>query len=168
MNNGIKNRVLTALVILLLVANTATIAFFWINREKHPPPAGRPDDFLIKELVLDQQQQAQLKDLVDEHRRAAEQLRLEIKTAKETFFDLLKQGQVADTTQESAAKVISDKTRELDLLTWKHFQKIRLLCNPAQQIKFDNLVQEVTSMMAPPRPPGPPNGNNDRPPPPGQ
>ena len=166
------------MVVLLLVANAATIAMFWLGKKKQPlQPKGAPKEFLIKELKLDTRQQEQLQVLVKEHRQAAEQLRKKTREAKESFFDLLKQANVTDSTKQEAAKAVSISTEALDLLTLNHFQKIRALCTAEQQTKFDEIIHQVTAMMGQPRPqmgPGndrkgpPPDGpDGDRPPPPG-
>ncbi len=182
MNPVAKNKLLVWLVALLLVANAASIALFWLGKSKQPPrPKGTPNEFLIKELKLDTAQQVQLEILVKEHRAAAEKLRGKIRESKEAFFDLLKQPSVADSSKQAAAKAVSVNTEELDLLTFTHFEKIRALCTTQQQQKFDEILQQVTSMMGQPRPPvgpgrgpggeqGPPPGGpgGDRPPPPGQ
>lgn len=180
MNSTAKNKLLVWLVLLLLVANAATIAMFWLSKKSShsPKPNEAPKEFLIKELKLNTTQQAQLEVLVKEHRQAAEQLRRKTREAKESFFDLLKQSNVSDSVKRVAAKAVSVSTEELDLLTLNHFQKIRALCTPGQQIKFDEIINQVTRMMGQPRPPmgqgderkGPPPGGNgdDRPPPPGQ
>jgi periplasmic protein CpxP/Spy len=177
MNTAAKNKLLIWLVALLLVANAASIAMFWLGKKKLPPqPKGPPNEFLVKELKLDEKQQAQLDVLVKEHRQAAEQLRRKTREAKESFFDLLKQTNVTDSAKQAAAKSVSAITEELDLLTLNHFQKLRAICTPEQQKKFDEIIHEVTSMMGQPRPPmGPGNGplgprpggpGGDRPPPP--
>jgi periplasmic protein CpxP/Spy len=179
MNATAKNKLLVWLVALLLVANAATIAMFWLGKKKQPPPPkGAPNEFLIKELKLDTKQQEHLDVLVKEHRQQAERLRGKTREAKESFFDLLKQANVTDSAKQSAAKAVSVSTEELDLLTLNHFQKIRALCTPEQQKKFDEIIHQVTSMMGQQRPPmgpgndrqGPPPGgpDGDRPPPPGQ
>jgi Spy/CpxP family protein refolding chaperone len=165
MNTVAKNKLLTWLVILLLVANAASIAMFWLSRGKNPPPPkGTPQEFLVKELKLDSKQQEQFDSLRKEHRQAADQLREKIKAAKESFFDLLKQTNVSDSLKQSTAKAVSLFTEELDLLTLNHFQKIRSLCTPEQQKKFDEIIQQVTSMMAPPHPPAGPGGRQGPPP----
>lgn len=180
MNPSAKNKLLVWLVVFLLVANAATIAMFWLNKKPNQSatPNNAPKDFLIKELQLDTKQQEQLEVLVKEHRAAAQQLRRKTKEAKESFFDLLKQANVTDSVKQTAAKVVSAITEELDLLTLNHFQKIRSLCTAEQQTKFDEIIHQVTSMMGQPRPPmgpgkdrqGPPPGGPDgnRPPPPEQ
>jgi len=165
MNTVAKNKLLTWLVILLLVANAASIAMFWLSRGKNPPtPKGTPQEFLVKELKLDSKQQEQFDSLRKEHQEAANQLREKIKTAKESFFDLLKQPDVSDSLKQATAKTVSSFTEELDILTLNHFQKVRSLCTPEQQKKFDEIIQQVTSMMAPPHPPEGPGGPKGPPP----
>jgi len=174
MNSGTKNKLLTWLVVLLLVANAATIAMFWLGKPKRPaqPPQGQAKDFLIKELKLDSNQQVKFDGLVKEHRAAVEQLREKIKGAKDNLFDLLKEQNVPDSTKKNAAAAVSVITEEIDLLTLNHFQKVRNICNSEQQKKFDEIIHQVTSMMGQQRPPmgpdGPPPGGpgGDRPPPP--
>jgi Spy/CpxP family protein refolding chaperone len=166
MNTGTKNKLLVWLVALLLVANAATITLFWLGRNKRPPePKGSPREFLSKELSLDTKQQAQLEELVKEHRSAAEQVRPKIREAKEAFFELLKQPGVTDSAKQAAAKLVSVQAETLDLLTFGHFQKIRALCNADQQKKFDAIIQDVVRMLGQPRPPmGPGNGRQGPPP----
>jgi len=173
MNHTAKNKVLTWLVVILLIANAATITMFWLGKPKQPvQPKGQPKDFLIKELKLDTNQQAQFEVLVKEHRAAVEQLRKKIKGAKDNLFDLLKEQNVSDSTKRNAAAAVSIITEEIDLLTLNHFQKVRAFCNPEQQKKFDTIIHQVTGMMGQQRPPmgpgGPPPGGpgGDRPPPP--
>lgn len=178
MSTVAKNKLLTWLVILLLVANAATIAMFWFNKKQHPPqPKGSPKEFLIKELKLDSAQKVQLEVLVNEHRQAAEQIREKIKQAKDSLFELIKEPGATDSAKQAAAAACSRLTEQLDLLTLNHFQKIRTLCNTEQQKTFDNIIQNVTRMMGQPQPPGRPGGGpppggphpeGDRPPPPGQ
>jgi Spy/CpxP family protein refolding chaperone len=178
-----KNKLLTWLVVLLLLANTATLAMFWLNKKQHPPqPKGTPNEFLVKELKLDAKQQEQLDVLVKEHRQMAEQIREKVRAAKDSLFDLVKNPTATDKAKQSAAAVCSRLTEQLDVLTVNHFQKLRALCNAEQQKKFDEIIQDITRMMGQPQPPGrpgeppgppqggphpPPGGpDGDRPPPP--
>ena len=168
MNPVTKNKLLTWLVVLLLIANAATITMFWVGKPKQPvQPKGQAKDFLIAELKLDTKQQEQFLVLVKDHRKAVEQLRVKVKEAKDNFFDLLKQKEVADSVKKTAAAAVSTITEQIDLLTLNHFQKVRELCNPEQQKKFDEIIHQVTSMMGQQRPrmgPGgsPPGGPNEK------
>ena len=168
MNGGNKNRLLTWLLLLLLIINAATIVLFWIGRTRqHPGGKGSPKDFLIKELKLDDKQWAQFEDLARAHRAAVEPLRQKVREAKDRLFDLVKETNASDSTKQEAAAAVSKLTEQIDILTLNHFQQVRAICNADQQVKFDKIIHEITSMMAP-RPGGPPPGpGGDRPPPPG-
>jgi Spy/CpxP family protein refolding chaperone len=179
MNSSEKNKLLIWLVALLLVANAASIAMFWLGKSKQPPPPKEtPKEFLIRELKMDTKQQQQFEILVTDHQQKAMFIRDRVKMLKENFFDLLKQPNVTDSIKNEKAATVSYLVQKLDLLAFEHFQKIRALCNSEQQKKFDEIINEVTAMMGQPRPPmgpgndrqGPPPGglDGDRPPPPGQ
>ncbi len=155
MNHTSTNKLLTWLVVLLLIANAITITLFWIDKTRHPqPPGGTPQEFLIQQLKLDTKQQKQLQALVKEHQQSASLQRKKIRESKEAFFDLLHQPVITDSVKQAAAKTASENTEALDLLTFDHFKKIRLLCTAEQQKKFDEIISEVTNMISQPRPPG--------------
>jgi periplasmic protein CpxP/Spy len=164
-----KNKLLLWLVILLLAGNTASIAVFWLGKNKQPAAAkGTPKEFLIKELQLNSRQQEELELLMVKHREEAPGLRKEIRQAKKDFFDLLKQQNIADSSLQAAAKNVSLSIEQLDLFTFTHFKKIRELCTPEQQDKFDSIIEQVTTMMPPPRrfqgPDGDPRKTENTPP----
>jgi protein CpxP len=166
-----KNKFLTWAVILLLLANTATIVAFWMGRKNHGPELkGPPAEFLIKELGLDKTQQKQFLQLVAAHREAANGLREQIRESKDKFFNLLQQPGIADSTRANEAEAVSQLTKQLDLLTFEHFKQVRALCNTDQQRKFDNIIHDVLrSMGGPgPHPNGPPPGDHHGPPSPGE
>lgn len=171
-----KNKLLIGLLVLLLLANIVTIAFFWLGRPKHPAPgfAQSPATYLVKELNLNSTQEQQFMELVKEHQQHAEALRQQIKAAKDKFFKLLQQPSVSDSEKIRAVKSISSITEQLDLVTFDHFKKVRAICNPQQQQKFDSIIQEVLQMVGRPRlgpgmpgPGGPRQGDREGPPPPG-
>ena len=154
-----------ALVILLLVANTATLVIFWIDRAKHGPgPKGEVKDFLVKELKMDSVQQEKFEVLREEHHHAVDSLRAEVRQAKDHLFDLVKDNTATDSLKLATAEEVSRITEKIDLITLDHFQKLRAICTPEQQIKFDELLHEVVNRLgAPPAPKGPPPGGLGRP-----
>lgn len=167
-----KNKWLTILVVVLLALNAATLALFWIGKTREgnqPPPPPPATTYLVKELGLDTTQQNQLKALIDQHRKAAELLRVGIKNAKDSLFELVKHPETSDSAKRMLSAAASSRMAELDLLTLDHFRQIRALCNPEQQKKFDAIIHEVIGRMGPSRPPPPPSGGPGRPegPPPG-
>ncbi|MEN9684883.1 MAG: hypothetical protein RLZZ28_669 [Bacteroidota bacterium] len=170
--------------ILLVVLNIATLTAFWIMQDKRPlPPKNLPNepvDFLVKELGFDSLQKKQLLALRDEHRQQIRKIREENREAKNAFFALLRRTDITDASIDSAAKASAYYDQQTDIITFRHFQKIRNLCTAVQQEKFASIIQEVLRMMAPQnpgRPNGPPPGgepggpsadNEQRRPPPAQ
>ena len=147
--NTRTNKFLIGLVLILIVANIASVALFWMKENK-PTATQQPKSpaaFLIKELQLNGLQQQQFEVLKKEHQAAASTIRKEVKDGKEELFDLLKLSAVADTMKQNAVRKISLLTEELDLLTFHHFEKVRAICNPTQQKRFDEIIKEVTKMM---------------------
>jgi hypothetical protein len=169
MEHSAKNKILTWLVMLLLIANATSIAMFWLGKEKQPLPQQqreRPAEFLIRELQLDTKQQEQLEILRAAHKDAAEILRKQLKEVKGHFFALIKQPGVTDSIKLIASKSVSDVTEKLDLLALNHFIKVKLICNAEQQKKFDKIIAQVTEMISKAGEPGP--NNENRPLPPGE
>ncbi len=168
MNNTVKNKTLTILVVLLLLANAATLAFFWLGRKPKQPPGGMAKEFLIKELNLNTGQQEAYEGMIKEHRQATEPLRQQIKEAKDELFALVKNPSAPDSAKQAAAASANNIVAQLDLVTLNHFQKVRTLCTVEQQKKFDDIIQEAIRMTGQPRHPMPPGGHPQGPPPGGE
>ena len=182
MNHLTKNRGLTWLVLLLMVANATSIAMFWLGKPKQQPqqlhaeqlrqPKGKPQDFLVKELNFDAAQQVQLEIFSKEHREAVNSFHEKIMEAKENFFAILKQKNTTDSAKKKATEAISNITQQIDLLTLNHFEKVRALCTTEQQKKFDEIIKQVIGMMSEQRRTAAPaeplhiGQDGDRPPPP--
>jgi protein CpxP len=157
MNTPPLKKILTALVALLLLANIVAISLYWFGKNgEQEPPKGGPAKFIIKELSLNDAQQQQFMALVNEHQQQVREVREELKMAKDHFFSLLSQPELSDSAKQAAAKEVSVYTEKIDLITLDHFEKVRALCNPEQQQKFDQIIKRVTQMMALPHPPGRP------------
>jgi len=160
-----NNRWLSVVILLLLTANMITLAFLWTGKKADkeyfneppppPPPGGQVFEFLTHELKLDSAQQEAYKKLRDEHRSQVRPFQDSIGKAKDSFFDLLKQENVSDSMVEAYSKKIGNLEQQRDVFTFRHFQKLRAICNKEQQIKFDSIIQQALKQMAPARPPGP-------------
>ncbi len=184
MNNQKNSRWLSLITIILLLANIVTLAILWSNRGEQSATAGtpaqppvQPFEFISRELKLDQQQQDAYKKLRDQHQAIQRVMQDSIRKAKNEFYELLRQPQLPDSAIKAAGKKANDLVAEMDMITFKHFQQVRAICNTDQQQKFDEIIQEVLHRMGgPKRGPGPPPGEmpphgreHDGPPPsPGQ
>ena len=170
MNNSTNNRWLSVLTLLLLTANIVTLALLWMNkssdkgdRQLPPPGGGQVFEFLTHELNLDSSQQETYKKLRDEHRAGVKPLQDSIRKAKDAFFGLMKEGNITDSTVADYSKKASDAVQQLDIFTFKHFQKLRAICTTEQQKKFDNIIQDVLKRMGQQRQQGPPPPNPPQP-----
>ncbi len=168
---------MSGLVILLLIANIATISFFWMGMRNKHDPAQQPSEYIIKELALNVVQQKEYKAMVDDHRKQSKQLNEQIRALKDSFFELLTHENINDSNKNMMATRIAALDQQLDLLTFDHFKQVRKICTLDQQQKFDKIIKDILRMMGRPAPrgnhPPPPGGNRppgppeDGPPPPG-
>lgn len=169
MNNSTNNRWLLVVTLILVTANIVTLALLWTNKtgkgEKFPPlRQEQVFEFVSNELKLDSVQKEAYKKLRDEHQAGQKPLQDSIRKAKDALFSLLEQGNVADSMLQSYSKRAAEAEQQLDLLTFKHFQKLRAICDPEQQKKFDSIIKDVLRRMAPPKRQGPPpEREGDRP-----
>lgn len=174
MNNFTNNRWLTVVILLLLTANIVTLALLWTNKSKEQgemrllPPGGQVFEFLTHELKLDSAQQETYKKLRDEHQAGQKGLQDSIRKAKDALFSLLKQPGVSDSLISAYSRRAVDADQKLDEFTFRHFQKLRAICNAGQQERFDEIIQDALHRMAPPKRQGPPPGMRpgEGPPPP--
>lgn len=170
-----NNRWLSIATLILLIANIATLTVLWTQNKKQGfeksvhPSQGAVFEFLSKELQLTQQQQLEYSQLRDKHQLDQRQFRDSIRKSKDALFSLLNQQNVSDSLLQEYSKRSTAFDQQLDMITFRHFQKVRALCTPKQQEKFDAIIKEAMRRMG--RPPGPGNhpplrGNDHEPPPP--
>lgn len=182
MNYFSKNRFWGLAVLLLVLVNIATLVTFWILKGSNPfkqdGPRKEVVDFIVRELKLDSLQKKQFILLKEEHQQQIRTIKDSIRKAKDDLFGLLKDPNSSEESIVSASKITAALEAEIDLVTFRHFQKLRKICTPEQQKKFDEIIDRVVHSIGSGqpggRPPGPPpNGggpNEGRPdgPPPGE
>lgn len=175
MNNNSK-RWLAIAIALLLIANVVTLILLWSHTKndkgKDGQPQGQVFEYVVKELQLNHQQQDAYAQLRIEHQQGQRMISDSMRMVKDAFFALLKDPNVSDSLVSVNARKAADMEMQLEQLTFKHFQKVRAICTPEQQQKFDKIIEDVLHRMARPRggPPPPPgrdgHGPEGMPPPP--
>jgi len=175
MNNFANNRWVPVITLLLLTANIVTLILLWTNKRpvgraenNLPMPHGQVFEFLTRKLNLDAAQQETYKKLRDEHQAGMTDIRNTIqRKAKEALFDLLKKPNVSDSEIHVYSGRAAAADQQMDEFTFRHFQKLRAICNPEQQQEFDEIIIEALRRMAPPgrqgSPPGRENGEGGPP-----
>lgn len=180
MQTILKNKWLSVLILLLLVANIATLSMYWyaklVDRPK-PEMAkrGAAATFLIKELAFSAEQEKQYRDLIQQHQKQSRLINEQLKESKSNYFDLLQEPQIDSLLADAQLRKITAFQQQLEELTFHHFLQVKKLCTPKQQIKFQTVINKAMRMMGPkqqgPPPPKqdghqPPHGVDGPPPPP--
>ncbi|WP_462255175.1 Spy/CpxP family protein refolding chaperone [Ferruginibacter sp.] len=177
MNAITNNRWITIIILLMLTANIVTLVLLWTHKSNNnslpgqPPVAGQVFEFVTKELQLNAAQQQAYKILREEHQKGQRALQDSIRKAKDIFFALLQQPATADTQIQILSSKVAEAEQQLEIFNFKHFQKLRAICNADQQKKFDSIIKDVLRRLAPGRRQGPPPPGmepGDRMPPPPQ
>ena len=167
MSNFTNNRWFAALMLLFLTANVVTLAILWMHNKKEPPavivPPGPQEqvfEFVTRELKLDTAQQEAYAKLREEHQAGVRPMQDSLRKLKDRFFSLLQQASPTDSLIQRYSREAADLDQQLTLFTFRHFQKLRAICNPEQQQRFDKIIEEVIHRLAPDRrrgmPPPPP------------
>ncbi|HMS32918.1 MAG TPA: Spy/CpxP family protein refolding chaperone [Ignavibacteria bacterium] len=179
MNYFDKNKILTIAVVALIITNLGILVYLWYERSQNfnstgrmssgermqrpegKPPQDRmtseggPKEFLILELKLDEKQKEDYGKLVDEHRAEMKRIREKIRNEKDDMWKEITKPKNENNTAERSAAEIGEDQKQIELITFAHFQKVRELCNDDQKKKFDEVIQETLRMMGPENPPPP-------------
>ena len=146
MRNILNNKIVAWLIGVLILANIATLTFFWIGHLKNQRD-NSPKDFLAKSLHFSEAQKNAYFELAKNHNENANKIREQIKSNKENLFQLLKTEQIVDSVKNTAALKVSLSIQALDILTFDHFKKVRVLCTEEQKPKFDELIQKIVNSV---------------------
>jgi periplasmic protein CpxP/Spy len=171
-----KNKFLVFVIVLLVVLNLVSISFNLFfkesrpwniqNKERKDPLQG----FIERELKFSDEQNKKYNDLRERHFKAGDSVNSLRTEAMKEFFELLKKDNLTENEIFKKASPIGEIEVKQSIETFKHFQSIRSICTPEQQIKFDAIVIEALEKSRPkpgndPGPGGlPPGGESKRPP----
>jgi len=146
MKNIFNNKIVGWLIGLLILANLATLTFFWIGHLKNQRNHS-PKEFLAKSLHFSETQKNAYFELTKDHNESANKIREQIKINKEELFQLLKSEKIDDSIKKNAALKISISIQALDILTFDHFKKVRALCTEEQKPEFNQLIQKMVNSV---------------------
>ena len=111
-------------------------------------------NFLIKELALNEQQQANYMQMKETHEASITPLRKKGGGLRTRFFAHLGKENADSIFIKAVLDSIGENQKEIEMLTFQHFTEVRALCDAQQKLKFDKVIKEALKMMrpAPPRP----------------
>ncbi|HTY08908.1 MAG TPA: hypothetical protein VMF29_07065 [Candidatus Edwardsbacteria bacterium] len=140
-----KTKILIAIVVALLVLNSATLVFLWLQ---HPPRATigprqprDPGAVLSQELGFTQQQQQQFDVLREAHHARMVVLGDSLKHLKDSLYTLLLS---RDSIQAKAlCTAIGGVQQQIEQVTYDHFRQVRSLLTPEQRQKYDPMLRNA-------------------------
>lgn len=139
------NKLLAVAVALLLITNIALVFFMVKGKKKGDDREMKsdPSEIMVKELNMTEEQQAQYKQLKDEHLKNIKPLFDSVRAAKTAYFGLLKDANISDSIADIYSQRIYDRQAIADKATFAHFRKVRNLFTADQQPKFDQFIQKM-------------------------
>jgi Spy/CpxP family protein refolding chaperone len=157
-----KTKLLTITVIGLLLLNFATLGFLFISGTKghkppHDIPEGRhePKEIIIERLHFDANQQKEYGQLIEWHRRKIRQLEDSIRVSKNELYMLLNNDIVDEKAKVTLINEIALFQKQIEATHFKHFEDIKKLCKPEQQVYFNELTEEFGRLFYRNKPPRP-------------
>ena len=150
MNTQPNNKRLLIIIGILLLANLVLVSFFILIK----PVAKRPirgdrkamiTSFLQKEIAFNQQQLQQSESLNEQHRTKIKAMFDAARSDKENEFKQLATDNFSESSIINTATIFAAKQKEIEIVMFKHFKDIRMLCTPQQQPKFDSLFYKMLS-----------------------
>lgn len=168
------NKLLTALVLLLMAMNITLAIALWHGRPQGPTPPGAPPPdnlaFLTQELSLSGKQVEQVRLLRQQHFSALRLTLDSIRQIKDRVLQGTEDGTLQNGELDSLLERLIPLQAAIERKTFEHFTAMRQLLTAEQQGKLKGLLREL---LPPPgvRPPGtgaPPHGPDAAMPPPPQ
>lgn len=142
-----RETLLILAIVFLVLLNLGTLGFLFSKRYIGGRGPRKPDILIIKGLKLNEEQKSQFESLKKEHHSQINEIETGEKAYHKAYFDMLKSAEADSLKIDSVIKSISNAKFKKDLATYKHFQKIRLMCEPQQKILFDSLVNEMGKIL---------------------
>jgi periplasmic protein CpxP/Spy len=153
MSTTSRNKNLIFIIAALLLTNIAVLVYFlWLkepSKQKEQPRNGITEMFQ-NEVGFTEAQVAQYRLLKEEQRAAIKPMFDEMRKAKDSLWRLMSDTTVSDSVLSRAADAIAQKQKALDLQTFNHFKRVRMICTPEQYAKYDTAILRMFSKMGKP------------------
>lgn len=149
--NNTRNKWLIGIIAILLLTNI-TLLFFFLRQdpakqERKDRPGLGFSEFLRKDVGFSPEQMKLFDSLRTEHFKRMRPMFDNISNTKNTFYYRLSDPTLTDSSVDSVAQPIGREQVELDALIFRHFRRVRNICTPEQQKKFDSLFPQIVKKM---------------------
>lgn len=136
-------------ILCLLLLNFGILGYLVFSRNSNSghPPHDAPDKIIIERLKMDERQQDSFNELKHEHHSQIMELQEQSSEIHKALYTLLKTGNTRDAVKDSLLKLLQQNALEREQVTFDHFQKLRAVLRTEQQVKFDELVEEMSQRI---------------------
>lgn len=150
-----RNRNLLIIIGVLLLTNIAVLVYFLGQKKPGNPEtsySGKDKgsgiaEMLQKEVGFNEGQTEQYKQLKEKQKETIRPMYDDMRKVKDSLFRLLSYPDTNDSLLNRIADAIAQKQKALDLQTFNYFKKLRTLCTPEQQPKYDSMVLRMFRKM---------------------
>ena len=149
-----NNKALLLIIAVLLLTNIGVLYFNVWNKR---PAMHRPSEKEMRERIKMQlksevgfsnEQLATYDSLRTKHFDSMKPLFEELKSAKDSFFNLVHQSNVSDSLITIYSAHASKKQQAIDLKMVRYFRSLKELCTDEQKPRMDSFLQNVTKRMS--------------------
>lgn len=142
-----KYKWMVFLVLILLISNMVLAFFLFFANDKREKKKNNPDEWAMKiynEIGLDTTQITLFKKEKDDFFNTMRPVWNENKKAKDSLYQNLASN-LSDSSVNDLLEKIKTTNHFSDSLTYAHFTKLRALCTPEQQVRFDTIIPKIVS-----------------------
>ena len=147
-NKPLKNWKIFAFILIAL--NIILIALLILGRPPHRQGGNDPGKYIVEKLKFTDQQEAAFEKLKEAHHEAVLDLRKEGDELRKSFFN----GLISDSSssnKDSLANKIAENQKQMELVTYNHFEEVKKMCNPEQKQIYNGIIQNVIKQLANPK-----------------
>ena len=142
--NQSKYKWMLFIMLILLISNVVMAFFLFGDALKSPSKKGKEDMAMkiYREIGLDS---AQVKVFLSSRDDYFEQMRPvwgDIRKLKDSLYHHMEINS-SDTVVNALLDKITERNRYADSFTYDHFSKLRTLCTPDQQVRFDTIIPKM-------------------------
>lgn len=150
-----RNKPLIFIIGVLLITNIALLLYFLNDRKPHhnekmTSRTGVISTALKNEVGFSDEQIAEYRQIKEDHFKTMRPMMDDIRRFKDSLFRLLGNDSANDTIVDRLAGEVAMRQKQMDLLAFSHFRKVRQLCTQEQLPKYDTLVMKMIRKMGKP------------------
>lgn len=128
---------------LLLCLNLLTVA--WVVRRTETVRATRQlaEGMLVRRLGFSPEQTKRYRQSRVQLRQQAKPHEDSLRVLRKTLIDRINDSLVTDNELNQLSEAMFRQNKQITRIRFRHWQQVRSLCNPEQQIQFDQLIRRV-------------------------